>query len=103
MVHETGNGAAAVAPIDDGDPHARRRLLSGGATGSGSSRWPIPGGTGGPSLLERLDRYAGNTKIVVSLLVSIVAFSYLSQEYAALSVSGAFIQASNSARVCHTE
>ena len=85
MVRETRNGVAAVAPIDDADPHARRRLLSTGA-GSSSSSGPIQGATGGPSLLD-LDRYAGNTKIVASLLISIVAFNYLTQEFAALSVS----------------
>lgn len=87
--------AAPVAPIveeEDGEMHPRRRLLStGAAAGGGSSS--RPGGTtaAGPSaatsLLDRLNHYAGSSRFVVALLISIVCFSYLSQEFEALSVS----------------
>ena len=102
MPRDTGGShAAAVAPIPEDDPavHPRRRLLSSMDAGAGG---PSPGNgsssnTGsasasasstGPSLLDRLNRYGGSTRVIVALVISIVAFSYFTQEYVALSVSG---------------
>lgn len=80
---------AAVTPLDEGEEiHPRRRLLSTGAGGRPNPRSSGAGAsTGGTSLLDRLNYYVGNTKLVLALLISVVLLTYFSEEYVALSVS----------------
>lgn len=89
MPHEAGETttAAAVAPLNEGEIHPRRRLLSSTGAGGRPMSRSSGGGAGGPSLLDRLNHCAGNTKLALSLLISIVTFSYFSEEYVTLSVS----------------
>jgi hypothetical protein len=95
MAQETaGRAAAVVAPIDDGDDleiHPRRRLLSTNNGGPASAAAAAAPPAGGPSWIDCLYHFTGNTKLVIALLISIVLFSYLTQELEALSVSASLL------------